>query len=405
MTVVVRRNVEDLAARVAVGPCAGLVGRTGDDDRGRLARGGDDRRVAGRVEIGVAHHADWVVAAGDAAGEPRIVGDDRAHAHHDRGEPAAVLVHAAARGLAGDPARQARCGGDSAVERHRVFEHDERCARGDVVQEDLVERVAFLAQYALRDLDARVDEPAHAFAGDQRVRVGGADHHASDSRVDECLRARRLLARVAAGFQRDVDRGAAHVDAVAFRRFERGSFGVPSAEMVVMSGGDDRAVAHDDRPHHRIRVDLARSESCVAQCHGHETPIVHEIPFPCDRACPGLHGGGVGVYRLYRFSGIGPRIMLRGPETRAPRIPFEIQGARNGAHDTHRRCAHATACNRIPSHARADGPRRRSFFHPDYDCRYRNLTGSASRLLVAIGHGARGLNRRSGISPCPEDAY
>ena len=38
----------------------------------------------------------------------------------------------------------------------------------------------------------------------------------------------------------------------------------------------------------------------------------------------------------------------------------------------------------------------RAFFHPDCYGRYRSYTGSC-----AIG--ARGLYRRSGIAPCPED--
>ena len=36
------------------------------------------------------------------------------------------------------------------------------------------------------------------------------------------------------------------------------------------------------------------------------------------------------------------------------------------------------------------------FSHPDCNCRYRNCTGSSTR-------GGRGLYRRQGLSPCPED--
>jgi len=39
------------------------------------------------------------------------------------------------------------------------------------------------------------------------------------------------------------------------------------------------------------------------------------------------------------------------------------------------------------------------FFHPDFNCRFRNFTGSTCFRLKKV----RGLYRRSGISPCPEE--
>ena len=132
------------------------------------------------------------------------------------------------------------------------------------MQENLVKRVAFATQHALDDLDAGFAQLAHALACHQRIGVGGADHHADQSRVDKCLRTGRLLAGVAAGFQRDVDSGASHIDMVAFRGFERAAFRMPTAEIVMMAGGDDTAVAHDDGAHHRIGIDLACSELRVA---------------------------------------------------------------------------------------------------------------------------------------------
>jgi len=39
------------------------------------------------------------------------------------------------------------------------------------------------------------------------------------------------------------------------------------------------------------------------------------------------------------------------------------------------------------------------FFHPDFNCRYWSFTNSAPHPKCS----ARGLYRRSGISPCPED--
>jgi len=39
------------------------------------------------------------------------------------------------------------------------------------------------------------------------------------------------------------------------------------------------------------------------------------------------------------------------------------------------------------------------FYHPDFNCRFRNFTGSVRR-----SDGVADYHRRSGISPCPEES-
>ena len=96
--------------------------------------------------------------------------------------------------------------GDLPIQSHGVFEHYERPPCLDIVEKHLVQLVTGLLKHPLLHLDARPSKRLQPFACNQRVGIGGTDHHPPDARFQNGVHAGRLLPLVATGFQRHIER-------------------------------------------------------------------------------------------------------------------------------------------------------------------------------------------------------
>ena len=106
-----------------------------------------------------------------------------------------------------------------------------------------------------------------AVAADALIRVKHADDHPPDFVFNHGIHARRRLAVMAAGFQRDVQRGPAHI---FFSVLESVHFRVVAAEVVMVSVCDDAAFFNDYRADHRIRADFTQPAARQLQRQPHE---------------------------------------------------------------------------------------------------------------------------------------
>ena len=87
---------------------------------------------------------------------------------------------------------------------------------------------------------------AMPWPADQRVRVAGRNHDASDSRFEQRIAARRRTAVMRARLQRDVHRGTAHVVAGFARCAQRHHFGVRPAGLLSVATRELAAVGCED---------------------------------------------------------------------------------------------------------------------------------------------------------------
>ena len=162
-----------------------LRGARADQDHRDLAGAAHELGVERQAGLGVEHHPAGLatrprhgaVSSGSSCVAVWMPDGDRVAL----GAPA---VRSRAAGLAGDPLRVARAGGDLAVEGHGRLEDHQRTARAGVLAEGLVEQARGLADLAVEDvdLDALVAQDAQPAAGGLLARVVGGDHHARDAR-------------------------------------------------------------------------------------------------------------------------------------------------------------------------------------------------------------------------------
>ena len=165
------------------------------------------------------------------------------HAGPRRGHPAGVTVG----------------GGDLSVQRHGGLERDPGPSFGDVLQENAVLFADLVGHQADFHVDTVLEENVDAFAADQRVGVGDAPDDAGDAGFQEGVRAWRLLAVVAAGFQGDVGRRAGRV----LRAGREGlALGVEVAVLAVPALADGAAVLDQDAADQRVRGGVAVSPVC-----------------------------------------------------------------------------------------------------------------------------------------------
>ncbi len=120
------------------------------------------------------------------------------------------------------------------------------------------------------DVQSSFAELLDALAGDARVRVQHRDHHAHDSGVDDCSCARTGASGVAAGFERDVHRGAARLVA---RGIQRNDLGVIAQVVLVKSLADDHFIFFDYRADDGIRMRERRALFREAECAQHPREV------------------------------------------------------------------------------------------------------------------------------------
>src|SRR3954451_6577882 len=232
------------------------VRRARDDDGERhLGRLRDElgvqRQPRGRVEHDAPRLAMHALHTG---GELGVVSERGADADGDRVDRGAPAVGELARGVPGDPLRVAGRRRHLAVERHGGLEQHPRPSRAGVLAKRLVGQPRAVGQLTAGDihLDALVAKDAQPPAGRLLARGGACDHDPSETGFDDRVRAGRLLARVTAGLQRDVQRRAAQVGSAGRR--DRGALGVQAAELGMPALAQQLAVANDHSADDGIRM-------------------------------------------------------------------------------------------------------------------------------------------------------
>ena len=191
-----------------------------------------------------------MVAAGQAAGEPRIVGAHRARAHQHGIRDVAQSMREAARRGTGDPARVAARGCDAAVERDGELERDERPAAEHVRTIAGGQEPRLVRTRPDHDRDARAPELRDAAAAHAGVGIDHGHDDAPEPEADERVRAGRRAPVVRARLEGDVERGAAHPPAGGAQGLD---LGVRRAGAAVEALADDAPAAREDGAHRRVR--------------------------------------------------------------------------------------------------------------------------------------------------------
>ncbi len=101
----------------------------------------------------------------------------------------------------GDPFGSACVCGDFSVHRHGVFYGNVGAFCGDIVEEHLVQRIAFLLQNIFGHIYAVCAQDCNSFSSHQRIRVSRTHDHPVNARVQNRIHAGRLLSVMAARLQ------------------------------------------------------------------------------------------------------------------------------------------------------------------------------------------------------------
>ena len=187
----------------------------------------------------------------EAAGQERVVGEDRERADEDRVALLAQAQGVLARGLAGDPLRVAVPRRGPSVQRRRPLQVDERTAGAKGLQEGLVQRLGLVRERSDQDVDAAIPEAADPAPRGPRVGILDRADDARDLRRDQSLRAGRRATEVRTGLEVDEQRRALRARP---RGREGEGLGVRAARALVSALPDHRPVRVDeDGPDARIR--------------------------------------------------------------------------------------------------------------------------------------------------------
>lgn len=220
---------------------------------------------------------------GEPGGERRVIGQRGAAADEDCVDFGAGAVDFVAGELAADPLAVAGDGRDAAIERHRPFGDDPRATSGDAFQVGCQEMLGGIGFDPDIDADAGLFQFAQAPAGDVGEGVTDGDDDAGQAGFDQRTGAGGGLTGVAAGFERHVGGSAAGEFAIG-ELLERIDLGMRPAEAAMATLGQEFAVANQDAPDHRVRLDRPAAPEGQPQRHRHPVCIgmgrVHTIgPF------------------------------------------------------------------------------------------------------------------------------
>ena len=146
----------------------------------------------------VADDPDRITAALYPAGQQRVICQNGSDAHHNAAESVPLPLNMIPGNFSGDPFGSACVCGDFSVHRHGVFHGNEGAFCGDVVEEYLVQRIAFLLQNIFGHIDAMCAQERNSFSRHQRIRVSRTHDHPADARVQNRVHTGRLLSVMAA---------------------------------------------------------------------------------------------------------------------------------------------------------------------------------------------------------------
>ena len=175
-----------------------------------------ERRTRHRIEDDSTKHVAVALFAGTKS-ERRVIRQNGIDADEDSIGTLTQVHAVGARLLASDPFGFARDSGNLAIERHRGFHGDERRAMNHPMIEPFIERGAFVSEHSGDNLLVCAAQNFEGAPGMFWVGVGSANDDALDAGGLDGLGAGRGAAMGATGFQRDVERRAAWIVAVALR--------------------------------------------------------------------------------------------------------------------------------------------------------------------------------------------
>ncbi len=186
-----------------------------------------------------------------AAGQERVVRENRERADEDCVALLAQAQGVLARGLAGDPLRVAAPRRDPPVQRRRPFQVDERTAGANGLEKSLVQRLGFVRERSDQHVHAALFEATNSAARGPRVGILDRADDARDACREQRLRAGSRAAEMRTGLEVDEQRRALRARS---RGRERDGLGVRAARALVSALPDHPpARVHEHGPDARIR--------------------------------------------------------------------------------------------------------------------------------------------------------
>ena len=178
--------------------------------------GADELAVQRCPQLAVTDQTNRIDTGFDAAVEHRIIGENRSDADHDAAQTLAGFLHMQASLFTGHPLGISGIRGNTSVQCHRVFHHDKWGLGRNIMEEHLVDGVAFFFQNAGHTGDTGVAQDAQSLACNERIGIQAADNDAGNFVLQNGVCARRRASPVTAWLQCDIDRRAGAVLGTVF---------------------------------------------------------------------------------------------------------------------------------------------------------------------------------------------
>jgi hypothetical protein len=217
---------------------------------------------------------DGITATLYPAGQQRVICQNGSDSHHNAAESVSLPLNMSPGNFPGDPFGSACVCGDFSVHCHGVFHGNEGAFCGDIVEEHLVQRIAFLLQNIFGHIYAVCAQDCNSFSGYQRIRVSGTHDHPVNARVQNRIHAGRLLSVMAARLQ-------CHIHGRSLRIFGAGcqriALRMSLTVFLVPALSDDPALFYDHGTHHRVGRCPPAALFCKLQSQTHIVFVVHRV--------------------------------------------------------------------------------------------------------------------------------
>src|SRR5437588_8856121 len=141
---------------------------------------------------------------------------------------------------------------------------NKRTARAHEMNVGFVQSRSFIRHQTRANIDACFTQMSKAASRNLRIRIFDGRHDAFDSRLDQCLSARRCAAMMCVWFERDISRCAWRATAGFF---QRDCLGVSYLSVEIEAFTDDfAALVNYDGSHERARANLTDAARGKFQC-------------------------------------------------------------------------------------------------------------------------------------------